>query len=431
MLINPPNDQLSELSVLSCMMQRKNDLENGVELLNESDFFFPENGLIFSHISRLLNDNKDVNINTVRASLQFANELDKIGGMQKLMMIEEHLVGRVKEPAQSVLELSKQRQLIQLGRLLISETTGNSSQDTIKRAQNELDKIFDSSLIDKPQSIIDVLNAAREEAIRIKQERLAGNLVGCCVWGLAELDEILPINPKRMYTVGALSGMGKTTFALNVLLKNAKLGITGAMFSIEMDSLSIGMNMLCNTLKLENTRVQSGYIDAGELEMIANKDFGDMPGIVREYSTIDIESLAIDVRRLKREYGINFIIADYLQRIEAKDESVLRQTVIKVTNGLARIAKDNDIAVISLAQPNRRAANDDKDHRPRMSDFAESSQIEKESWAVVVLHREHVFDSASDPNMMEILIRKNRSGRMGFVEAYCDMSRYIIADRRV
>lgn len=120
-------------------------------------------------------------------------------------------------------------------------------------------------------------------------------------------------------------------------------------------------------------------------------------------------------KRLKAQHGIGLIIIDYIQlmKLGGKIES-RRQEVGEISKILKTTAKELDIPVVALAQLNR-DCEQRPDKRPLLSDLKESGELEQDAHQVWFIFREEVYDESAEPNKAEILIRKNRSGRIGKV----------------
>jgi replicative DNA helicase len=105
------------------------------------------------------------------------------------------------------------------------------------------------------------------------------------------------------------------------------------------------------------------------------------------------------------------IFVDYLQLIEGPGENRVRE-VDGVSRSLAQMAAEYDVPVIVAAQlnrgqPSRGAARP----VPTLRDLRESGGIEANATSVLLLHR----DPDKRPNEIDVIVAKNRQGRMGSV----------------
>src|SRR4029079_693099 len=106
------------------------------------------------------------------------------------------------------------------------------------------------------------------------------------------------------------------------------------------------------------------------------------------------------------------------------------------SDGLATLAKDLDVAVVALSQLNRGVEGRDN-KRPGLSDLRDSGAIEQDASLVIFAYRAAYYleTRVDDPaentareaalqrvkNKIEFIIAKNRNGRVGTVDAFCDI----------
>ena len=83
----------------------------------------------------------------------------------------------------------------------------------------------------------------------------------------------------------------------------------------------------------------------------------------------------------------------------------------QISRGLKSMAMELDIPVIALAQLNRQLENDGN-RAPRLADLRESGSIESDSDIVGFIYCEDFTLSDNDRLLCQLLIAKNRSGRM-------------------
>ncbi|MGH7739679.1 MAG: DnaB-like helicase C-terminal domain-containing protein, partial [bacterium] len=124
---------------------------------------------------------------------------------------------------------------------------------------------------------------------------------------------------------------------------------------------------------------------------------------------LSVLELKAKARRLKRQHGIDLLMIDYLQLIQAGIRTDSREQEISyISRQLKALAKDLDIPVIVLSQLSR-PQKGQEEKRPVLSDLRESGAIEQDADVVVFIHKEK---SADDPSQFdhELVIAKQRNG---------------------
>ena len=123
---------------------------------------------------------------------------------------------------------------------------------------------------------------------------------------------------------------------------------------------------------------------------------------------------------MKRQYGIDMLIVDYLQlmRSEAKKFQGREQEIADISRRLKELSKTLDIPIIALAQLNRNSENR-TNKKPILSDLRESGSIEQDADNVLFIHREDSPEQGSTPtNEAEIIVAKQRNGSTGSVKLH-------------
>ena len=124
-------------------------------------------------------------------------------------------------------------------------------------------------------------------------------------------------------------------------------------------------------------------------------------------------------RRLKAEVGLELVILDYIQLMQAGGRHENRNLeVAAISRGMKQLAKELEIPVIALSQLSRATERRGSDHRPQLSDLRESGSIEQDADMVAFLYRDEVYDT-EDPakkGLAELIIAKHRNGETGTID---------------
>lgn len=241
--------------------------------------------------------------------------------------------------------------------------------------------------------------------------------------GLSDLDKLLGgFQRSKLYILAGRPGMGKTSFALNVALQAAqKWQKKVAIFSLEMDDLSLVERLLASMTGIDSQRLQLGQIRDGEWSgfIQAANFLSDIPIYIDDTPAISVMELRGKGRRLLAEHGLDMLIVDYLQLMRGDARSENRtQEVSYISRMLKSLARELRIPVLALSQLSR-AVENRADKRPMLSDLKESGSIEQDSDGVIFLYRDEVYNPETEyPSIAEVILGKNRGGPTGVLSAY-------------
>jgi len=160
-----------------------------------------------------------------------------------------------------------------------------------------------------------------------------------------------------------------------------------------------------------------------------------LPLLIDETPAITISTLSNRARRMKRLFGLDLIVVDYIQLMSAGarryDGRV--QEISEITQGLKALAKELGVPVVALSQLSRATEQRD-DKKPQLSDLRESGSIEQDADVVMFVYREEYYEERKEPRLgtvehaewqskmneilglAEIIIGKQRHGPTGNVK---------------
>jgi replicative DNA helicase len=125
-------------------------------------------------------------------------------------------------------------------------------------------------------------------------------------------------------------------------------------------------------------------------------------------------------RRLYAEHGLDMIMIDYLQLMQAERSFSNRvQEISEISRALKSLARELDVPVVAAAQLSR-AVEQRQEKRPMLSDLRDSGSIEQDADVVMFIYRDEYYnpDSTDRPNIAEISVAKHRNGPTGTIDLY-------------
>ncbi len=247
--------------------------------------------------------------------------------------------------------------------------------------------------------------------------------------GIGELDKMITgLNKSDLIILGARPGMGKTSFALNIVRNVAmNTGKTVCFFSLEMTRDQLAQRMLSSEAGIKSEKLRTGELDDDEWTRLAQA--GDALSKANIYfdetSSITVPEMKAKLRRMKQ---VDLVVVDYLGLMKSARSTENRvQEVSEITRNLKIMAKDLKVPVIACAQLSRGTEAKGKSHKPALSDLRESGSIEQDADIVLFLYRESYYDNEkaddedrSDETKAECIVAKNRHGEIGTVDLHWD-----------
>jgi len=276
------------------------------------------------------------------------------------------------------------------------------------------------------------------------------------------------LQPSDLIILAGRPGMGKTALATNIAYNVAKAwrgerrpdghtatltgGIVG-FFSLEMSAEQLATRIIGEQTGIPANKIRRGELSDGDYEKIkqASTQLQDLPLCIDETGGLSIGQVAARARRLKRQRGLDLLVIDYIQLLQAskrsgRDNRV--QEITEITTSLKALAKELNIPILALSQLSRQAEQRDN-KRPQLSDLRESGSIEQDADVVLFVFREAYYHALQKPdddqkfsawatraeelhNRAEIIIAKHRHGPTATVELSFepDLTRFSCRERR-
>ena len=248
--------------------------------------------------------------------------------------------------------------------------------------------------------------------------------------GSSELDYTMGggFQPGQMITLGARPGMGKTSFALQLVTGRAKIGLPSMVFSMEMNDKDVLSRLISQDTSIPIRSVESAKKEGYEVlqRCESSIDFFKETNVrIFESSQMTVEWIRIQIKTeihkaestgaLKPE----LIVIDYLGLLTAPKELKARgeELLSHLSREIKKTAMECGVVILILAQLNREVEKRE-DPTPKLSDLRGSGAIEQDSNKVLFVFRPQMYsEKASDQNTEHqeamVFVRKNREGAIG------------------
>ncbi len=440
-----PNNIEAEQAVIGSILVTNEIFDEVNTIVSNINFYDPMHQKIFDAIENMIY--KGMLANPITLKNYFENEKDELNVPEYLVKITKFStsVRQAIEYSKIIYDMYVRRELIKISEKIIDDAKENdlesNGQNIIENSEKLLYDLaekgsFSSSLIkfdDAMKQTIEMASAA------YKNE---GGIVGVPT-GLRDLDDRLGgLHQSDLIIIAGRPSMGKTSLATNIAFNAAQkiqengLKSSVAFFSLEMSSEQLSTRIISEQARIGSNDIRRGRISDEQFDQFleTSKNISELPLFIDETPAISIAAMSNRARRIKRLYGLDLIVVDYIQLMKGsfnnKDGRV--QEISQITQGLKAIAKELGVPVLALSQLSRQVEQRD-DHKPQLADLRESGSIEQDADVVMFVYREGYYLQRKEPreatvehaewqakmnevaHLAEIIIGKQRHGPIGKV----------------
>lgn len=419
-----------EKMVLGALMVDKDAFSVVSEILHPETFYEPRSQKIYKAIQTLSLNEDPVDIMTVVEELKREGTLDDIGGAGYILELSERVASsaHIEYHAKILAQKYLARQLISFASVIETKAF-DETVDVDELMQEAEGSLFELSQRNMRQDYTQI-DPVVKQAVEILQKAAAnkGGLTGIPT-GYAKLDDYTSgWQRSDLVIIAGRPAMGKTSFALS-LAKNIAVDYDTpiAFFSLEMNNVQLVNRLISNVCEIEGKKILNGQLDDEEWKRLDKnvRKLQAAPIYIDDTPGMSIFELRTKARRLVREKGVQVIMIDYLQLMNANGARFgsRQEEVSTISRSLKGLAKELDIPVLALSQLNRtvegREGIDGK--RPQLSDLRESGAIEQDADMVLFVHRPEYYRIFTDEKgndlhgKAQIIIAKHRKGGTGDV----------------
>ncbi|MCH9609726.1 MAG: hypothetical protein S4CHLAM45_01170 [Chlamydiales bacterium] len=386
-----PYSKESEMMVLGSMLTHINSLNTGSDILDETDFYFPEHRAIFHILKEAYSQDKPADVHLVCEELKRQGKLESIGGAGYVATLAQYAgtSAYIEEYAEIVKTKSILRRMIDAAQV-VEKKAFEEPQDvygSLDDAQNLFFQISQSSTTQAGVTIKDLLAGSGTPFLKEVQERQEryrtlgpeDSKVTGIPTNFADLDKIINgLNDSNLMIIAGRPAMGKTAFALNVAQQvcfqnNMPVGF----FSLEMTADQLLDRLVTAQAEVESDKIRTGSLSGAEFQRIVAA-VGEMQKhtfIIDDQPGLKISDIRARARRMKESYGIRLLVIDYLQLITGAGSNRSAESrqveVSEISRMLKTLARELNIPVLCPSQLSRKVE-DRAGHRPMMSDLRES-----------------------------------------------------------
>lgn len=421
-----PNNVEAEQNVLGALLIDDKMADVIMPTLAVEDFFVSQNRIIYAAMRELVERSSPIDTVSVADKLELQGKLDEVGSIDYLNSLAMGVVSsaNAKYYADIIKRDSLTRKVISAGNDILEYAyTCEDGADALGKAEQLVFKIAE----EKTDKALTHAKEALATAFQNIQDAQAGNTPSNLIFtGFTNLDrKTKGLKPGDFVILAARPGVGKTALALNIAVNCLLKNKTVAVFNMEMTAPSLVKRMLAYlsgvTFESMDARGQLSDSDIAKLYNAYTTLLGKEL-YIDDYSMNHPSDILSKCRRLKREKGLDLVIVDYLQLMEADSKgraSESRQNDVSTMSRQLKVyAKELGVPILALSQMSRGAEKEGR--APQLSDLRDSGAIEQDADVVMFLHDPSKVDENLPKDEILLLLRKNRSGSIGEMKLHWD-----------
>ena len=439
-----PNNIEAEQSVIGSILLTNEIFDDVSIIISSKNFYDPVHKKIFEALEKLIYGGLLANPITLKN--YFEKEKDDLNIPEYLVKITKFSTSarQALEYSKLIFDLFVKRELIKIsGEVIDLAKLNDLETDGQKIIENYEKSLFDLAEKGSFSSSLIKFDEAMRQTIEMASNAYKNEegIVGVPT-GLRDLDDRLGgLHKSDLIIIAGRPSMGKTALATNIAFNAAKkIQENGekssiAFFSLEMSSEQLSTRILAEQSRIKSNDIRRGKISEEQFDKFieTSKDISELPLYIDETPAITIAALSNRARRIKRLYGLDMVVIDYIQLMRASNQNNGRvQEISEITQGLKALAKELAVPVLALSQLSRAVEQRD-DKKPQLSDLRESGSIEQDADVVIFVYREAYYLQGKEPrpatvehaewqakmnevsHLAELIIQKQRHGPTGNV----------------
>jgi replicative DNA helicase len=404
-----PNNADIEKSVLGCMLCGK--LDSIIEL-SENDFFNEVNKLIYKAMVYMYNKKLPIDEITLSDTLKkrIDNSLEYINSLITYVSSPEN-IGHYIESLQTY---TMRREVLKA----VEKARSAALDDTYENAislKNDIQQMFDIKAKQQNKNegkIGRLVSVARRDMELKSMEKNESKLFTA----FYDLDRIIAgLHPEELTLIAARPGIGKTAFALQLMINLAKKENQCLFVSREMSNMQIAKRLLANVSEVDGQKMRyCNSLETKDWKKIGEaEEFLSVLPIEINDKLSSVQEIRAYCRELKNKEQLDILIVDYLQLCKSlKKSENRRQEIEDISRQLKEISTEFGIPVIALSQLSRESVNSGE---PELHHLRESGSLEQDADNVIFLHIPKDTNEQAQMFEIKVIVAKQRNGPTGYI----------------
>ncbi|MFY9527833.1 MAG: DnaB-like helicase C-terminal domain-containing protein [Candidatus Acidiferrales bacterium] len=411
-----PHSPEAERAILAAILLNHKSAPVLLARLDKGDFYLPQNQRIFEVLKSLAGAGKPTDELSAQEELLQKNELEAAGGIAYLYEITKdvpHTTG-----ADYYATIVKDKAL-RRGIAIASDATYKHALSGSSTAEKVLDQGIEqlSALARDLEADKDSGTAYRDAALSLLQEFDSQGGVRIFT-DIDELDRLTGgFRAGELVIFTAETGVGKTLLAQQTRRRACCDGRHTLFCSGEMRAEHLISRELATEAGIEHWKMRRPErITPGEMTALVEAASHECVRCRILDGELTLPRIRRVARQMKAKTGLDLVILDYDELIEAEGETEFDQQR-NLVRGAKSLAMELSIPVIVISQLRKALQGEDR-KRPTLQRLYGSGSKAKHSSIVVYVDREFVQELCGDETAARIVVCKNRDGKVGALDAY-------------
>ena len=381
-----PQNIEAECGVLGSIIIDPEAIVQVSDFLHPDDFYRDAHRTIYEVILQLYEEHEPADFITICDELERRSKLEEVGGASYITSLVNQVPtsGNVEFYGRIVERTAILRRLIhaagQIAAIAYEEVDADIALDKAEKLIFEISQRHARSDFSHMREIL------AEYMNKLDQlHEHHGSIVGVAT-GFTDLDRLTGgLQKSDLIVLASRPGVGKTSLAMSIAHYAAlKYHNSIAFFSLEMSKDQLAQRLLSMDAGIDQHRLRTGRIEEDEWDRIvyAMDTLSEANIWIDDTASITPMEMRSKIRRLHAQHGIDLIIVDYLQLMQAtiggKRNENRVQEISEISRSLKGLARELNLPVLALAQLSR-AVENRQSKVPQLSDLRESGCLAGET----------------------------------------------------
>lgn len=433
----------AEQQLLGAILTRNDVFDRVSDVLRAEHFGDPVHARIYEIAGQRISKGHLVSPVSLKMTLEGDEGLKSLGGSGYLFRLAGAATAASAAPdyARLIIEAAARRAidvLTQDGRNMLSE--GRDSQEVKMALLSALQALPEASGEESSYSLLKSVADAVDETVNAYQGH--GSLLRT---GIGPVDRIIKgLGPDNLCLIGGATSMGKTAVTVEIASNLAYSGSGVVFVSLEMTRQELVNRMIAAKARVDHEKARdAASLTEDEMKkwVVASQEVSKGAMRIVPKHIRDVPAIYSSVKRCGLDFESgkpSLVIVDYAQLVRAAGKDI-RERMTEVSISLKHLAGMVGCPVLAVVQLSRDFSSRE-DKRPHLFDIKETGQFENDADQVIMCHREEYYltrqgpkadktgnitaqarsdweaDIAAARNRMELIVRKNRHGRVATAE---------------